>query len=154
MLSVKPGFHCPLMKRLFSSSSLSAVRVVLSACLRLLIFLPATLILACDSSSSVFRMMYTVQKLNKQGDNIQPCHTSFPILKLSVVPLVVLTCFLIHIQVSQATDKMVWNSHLFKNFPQFVMVPNKQWKVFVQSMKQMFSWNSVAFSMILWMLAV
>ena len=38
-------------KRLFSSSSLSAIRVVSSACLRLLIFLPAILIPACVSTS-------------------------------------------------------------------------------------------------------
>ena len=31
-------------------------------------------------------------------------------------------CFLTHIQVSQETDKMVWNSCLSKSFPQFVMI--------------------------------
>ena len=30
-------------------------------------------------------------------------------------------CILIHIQVSQETDKVVCYSHLFKNFPQFVV---------------------------------
>ena len=40
-----------------SSSSLSAIRVVSSAYLRLLIFLPAMLIPACASSSPVFLMM-------------------------------------------------------------------------------------------------
>ena len=33
-----------------------------------------------------------------------------------------LTCFLTHIQVSQEIGKMVWYSHLFKNFPQFVVI--------------------------------
>ena len=51
---------------------LSAIRVVSSAYLRLLIFLPAILIPACVSSSPAFLMMYSVYKLNKQGDNIQP----------------------------------------------------------------------------------
>ena len=37
-------FHSPFIKKLFSSSLLSAIRVVSSAYLRLLIFLPATLI--------------------------------------------------------------------------------------------------------------
>ena len=32
-------------------------------------------------------------------------------------------CFLTCIQVSQETDKVVWYSHLFKNFPQFVVIP-------------------------------
>ena len=50
----------------FSSSSLSAIRVVVSACLRLLRFLLAILIPACASSSPAFRMMYSACKLNKQ----------------------------------------------------------------------------------------
>ena len=31
-------------------------------------------------------------------------------------------CFLTSIQVSQETGKMIWYSHLFKSFPQFVMI--------------------------------
>ena len=38
--------------------------------LRLLIFLPAISILACDSSSLPFHIMYSPCKLNKRGDNI------------------------------------------------------------------------------------
>ena len=57
---------------LFSSSSLYAIRVVVSAYEKLLIFLPAILILACASSTPAFLMMYSAYKLNKQGDNIQP----------------------------------------------------------------------------------
>ena len=40
-----------LIKRFFSSSSLSAIRVISSAYLRLLVFLLAIMIPACDSSS-------------------------------------------------------------------------------------------------------
>ena len=76
-------------KRLFSPS-LSAIRVVSSAYLRLLIFLPAILIPACASSSPAFHMMYSACKLNKQGDNIQPWCTPFPIWNQSVVPFTVL----------------------------------------------------------------
>ena len=75
MLSFKPTFSVysfTFIKRLFSSSSLSAIRVVSSAYLRLLIFLPAILIPACASYSPGFLMMYSACKLNKQGDNIQP----------------------------------------------------------------------------------
>ena len=49
-LSFKPAFSLSsftFIKRLFSSSSLSAIRVISSAYLRLLIFLPAILIPAC-----------------------------------------------------------------------------------------------------------
>ena len=78
-------------KRLFSFSSLSDIRVVSSAYLRLLIFLSEILIPACASSSLALCMMYSAQKLNKQGDNIQPWHTPVPIWKRSVVPCLVLT---------------------------------------------------------------
>ena len=59
-------------KRLFSSSSFSAIRVVSSAYLRLLIYLSAVLIPACASATSAFRVMYSAYKLNKQGENVQP----------------------------------------------------------------------------------
>ena len=62
MLSFKPTFSLSsftFIKRLFSSSSLSAIRVVSSAYLRLLIFLPAILIPACVSSSPAFLMTYS-----------------------------------------------------------------------------------------------
>ena len=54
MLSFKPALSLSsfaLLKRLFSSSWLSAIRVLWSAYLRLLVFVPATLIPVCDSSS-------------------------------------------------------------------------------------------------------
>jgi len=60
MLNFKPTFSLSFsfIKRLFSSSSLSAVRVVSSAYLRLLIFLPAILILACASSSPATHLLF------------------------------------------------------------------------------------------------
>jgi len=94
MLSFKLGFSLssfPFIKRLFSSSLLSAIRVMSSAYLRLLILLPEILIPACTSSSLAFCMVYTAQKLNKHDDNIQPWHTPFPILNQFVVPCLVLT---------------------------------------------------------------
>ena len=78
-------------KRLFSFSLFSTVRVVSSTYLRLLIFLPAILIPACVSSSLTFHMMYSADKLNKQGGNTQPWRTPFPIWNQSVVPCPVLT---------------------------------------------------------------
>ena len=57
MLSLKPGFSLSsltFIKRLFSSSSLSVIKVVSSAYLRLLIFLPAILVPACASSNLAF----------------------------------------------------------------------------------------------------
>ena len=46
----------------------------------LLMFLLAILIPVCDLSSPAFFMIYSAYNLNKQGENIQPCHTPFPIL--------------------------------------------------------------------------
>ena len=69
---------------------LSAVRVMSSTYLSLLAFFQAILIPACASSSLAFPMMYSEFKLNKQGNNIQPRHTPFPIWNQSVVPCPVL----------------------------------------------------------------
>ena len=94
MLSFKPTFSLSsftFIKRFFSSSLFSAIRVVSSAYLKLLLFLPAILIPACASSSPAFCMMYSAYKLNKQGDNIQPWSTPFPIWNQSVFPCPVLT---------------------------------------------------------------
>ena len=98
MLSFKPTFSLyssTFIKSLFSSS-LSAIRVVSSAYLRLLIFLPAILFPACASSSPTFHMMFAEDKLNKQGDNIQPWHSPFPIWNQSVVPCTVVTVYIVY----------------------------------------------------------
>ena len=94
MLSFKPAFALSsftLIKKFFSSFSLSPVRVLSSAYLRFLLFLLAILIPACASSSSAIHVMYSAYKLNKQGDNIQPWCTPFPIWNKSAVPCQVLT---------------------------------------------------------------
>ena len=59
VLSFKPAFSLSfiLIKRLFCSFSLSAIRVVSYAYLKSLILLPAILILTCDSSTLEFHMM-------------------------------------------------------------------------------------------------
>ena len=88
-LSFKPVFSLSsltFIKRLFSSSLLSAIRVVSSAYLRLLIFVLAIFIPACASSSLAFHMIYSANKLSKQGYSIKPWHTPFPIWNQSVVP--------------------------------------------------------------------
>ena len=84
--------HSPLLlSSRGSSSSLSAIRVVSSAYLRLLIFLLVILTPACASSSLAVRMMYSAYKLNKQNDNIQLWRTPFPIWNQSAVLCPVLT---------------------------------------------------------------
>ena len=68
MLSFKPTSSLSsfiFIRRLFSSS-ISAMRVVSSVYLRLLIFFSAILIPAYISSGPAFLMMYSAYKLNKQ----------------------------------------------------------------------------------------
>ena len=94
MLNFKTTFPLSsftFIKRLFSSASLSSIRVVSSAYLRLLIFFPSILIPACASSSLGFLMFYSTYELNKYCGNIQPWHTPFPIWNKSIVPYPVLT---------------------------------------------------------------
>ena len=93
ILSFKPAFSLSsftFLKRLFSSSSLYAIRVVSSAYVGLLIFLQAILIPVCASSSSAFCMIYSAYKLNKQGNNTQSWHMPFPIWNQPIFPCVVL----------------------------------------------------------------
>ena len=77
-LALSP-YSFTLIRRLFSSSLLSAIRVV-SVYLRLFIFLQAILIPACNSSSLAFFTVCSAYSLNKQGDSRQLCGTSFSIL--------------------------------------------------------------------------
>ena len=92
LLSFKPTFSLlfHFHQEALYSSLLSAIRVVSSAYLRLLIFLMAILIPACALPSQAFRMMYFAYKFKKQGDSIQPWCTPFPIWNQSV-PSPVLT---------------------------------------------------------------
>ena len=68
IFSLKPALSLSsftLIKKLFSSSLLSAIRVVSSAYLKLLMFLLPVLIPVCKSSSPAFLMMCLAYRLNK-----------------------------------------------------------------------------------------
>ena len=93
-----------------------------SAYLRLFIFLPAILIPAYTSSSPMFLMMYCAFKLNKQGDNILNVLLSRFGTSLLFIMSGSNCCFLTCIQISQEADQVVWYSHLFQNFPHFVVI--------------------------------
>ena len=89
-------FLSQLFKSLLSLSSRGSLvplcfLPLVSAYLRLLIFLLVILIPARASSSLAFCMTYSAQKLNKQDDNIQPWHIPFSILNQSIFPCLVLT---------------------------------------------------------------
>ena len=93
-----------------------------SAYLRLLIFLLATLIPACASSSPAFLIMYSACKLNEQGDNIQPWQTPFLIWNQCVVPCPVLT--VASWPAYRFLKRQVrWSAlPISKNFPQFIVI--------------------------------
>ena len=125
MLSFKPGFSLSsitFIRRLFNSSSLSAIRMVSSAYLRLLIFLLEILIPASASCIPAFHMMCSAYKSNKQGEYATLMY-SFRSLKPVCCSMSSSNyCFLNCIQISQEAGKVVWYSHLLKNFPQFVVI--------------------------------
>ena len=119
-------------------------------------FLPHILMLPCNSSSLAFLMMCSAYLLNKQGDNRQPCHTSLSTFNPSVVPYRVLTVaswpayrFL--------RRQVRWSGiPISKSLLQFVMIHTVKGFSIVDSTEIdfFFSWNSLAFSIIQWMLEI
>ena len=132
MLSSKPAFSLYLIftKKLFSPSSVSALKVVSAAYLKLVTFLWAVPSSLCFIQPGISRD--ELYKLNRQGDSVQPWRTPFPTLNLSHCSMSISNCcFLTSIQVSQETGKVFFSSHLFKNFSQFVVI-NSQWLSCIQ----------------------
>ena len=84
----KPTFSLSsftFIKRLFSSSLVSAIRVVLCAYMRLLIFFPAILIPACASASLAFHTMQFAQMMCSltNSSNYRPTSTMHKPTKLN-----------------------------------------------------------------------
>ena len=64
-------------------------------------------------------------------------------------------CFLSCIHISQEAGQVVWYSHLFQNFPQFIVMHTvKGFGIVNKAEIDVFFWNSLAFSMIQRMLAI
>jgi len=63
-------------------------------------------------------------------------------------------CLLACIEISQEAGQVVWYSHLFKNFPQFVVIHTVKGFSIVNEAEVDFFWNSLTFSMIQWKLAI
>ena len=121
---VKPNFllsSFTFMKRLFSSSLLSAITVVSPAYLRLLVFLleilfqlvlhPAQHFSWCTLHISLIRRV-TIHRLDILLLNLEP------VCSMSTSNCCFLTC----IHISQEAGQVVWYSHLLQNFPQFVLI--------------------------------
>ena len=140
-----------LIKRLSSYSFLSAIRVVSSAYLRLLVFLLAILIPACDSSNPAFHMMYSAYNLNKRGDSIQPWCSPFPILNQFVVPCLVLTVAS-WLAYRFLRRKVRWSGiPIYLKIFQFILIHTVKGFSIVNEAEVDVFWNSLAFPMIQWM---
>ena len=72
-------------------------------------------------------------------------------------------CFLTCIQISQETGKVIWYSHLVKNFPQFVMISTvKGFDIvnkaevdgFSGTFLELFQWSSGCWQLDLWFLCL
>ena len=99
--------------------------------------------------------MYSEYKLNKQGDHMQALTYSF--LNLEPVRCSMSgsnCCFLTCIQISQEAEKVVWYSHLFQNFPQFLVIHTLKEFSVVNEVKVDAFLETFAFSMMQWMLAI
>ena len=98
--------------------------------------------------------MYSAYKLNKQGDNTQPWCIPLPNSETVCCSMSGYNCcFLTCIQVSQEAGKVVWYSHLLKNFPQLVVIHTvKDFSIVNEA--DVLGEDSLAFTMIQWMLAV
>ena len=95
------------------------MRVVSSAYLRLLIFLPTILIPAYATSSPASLMMYSAYKLINMV-RIYSLMFSFSYLEPVCWSISSSTCCILSwIQVFQEAGQMLWHSHLLQNFPQF-----------------------------------
>ena len=108
-------------KRLFSSSSLSASRVII--CISEVVDIsPGNF----DSSFWFTQpgILHDVLflEVKQAGWQYTACRTPFQFWTSLLFRVLFSSCFLTHIQVSQETGKEVWYSHLFKNFPQFVVI--------------------------------
>ena len=77
---------------------------------------------ACNLTSPAFLTVCSAYRLNKRW---QQTALSYSFLDLEPISCSIQgskCCFLTRIQLSQETGKMVWYSHLFKSFPQFLML--------------------------------
>ena len=141
MLSLKPTFSLStftFIKRLFNSSSLSAISVVSSVYLRLLVFLPAIMIPAG----------WQCKALTYPFSYLEPVCCSMSSSNC---------CFLTCIQISQEAGQVVWYSHLFQNFPQFIVNHivkgfRKVNKAEISGILLLFRWSGRCWQFDLWFL--
>ena len=127
--SVFPLSSFTFTKRFFNSSLLSGIRVISSLYLRLLVVLPTLVIgisesgfwlvlhpiqhFTCCTLPISLISTVTIYSLMHSFLNLEPLHCSMSNSNC---------CFLTCIQISQEAGKVVWYTHVFKNFPQFVVI--------------------------------
>ena len=118
-------FHSPFtfIRRLFRFYLLSAIRVMSSAYLRLLIFLPGNLDSSlCFIQPGILHDVLCIE-VKLPGWPYTALTYSFPYLELVHCSMSTSNCcFLTCIQISQEACQVVWYSHLLMTFPHFVLV--------------------------------
>ena len=73
--------------------------------------------------SPVFLMMKSIYKVNKQGDKYTALTYSFPDLEPVCCSMPSFNCCILTcLQICQEAVQVVWYSHLFQNFPQFIVI--------------------------------
>ena len=102
-----------------------------------------------------FHMMYSVYKLNKQSDNIQAWPTPFPILKHPIVLFLVLSVAF-NPAYRFLRRQVSWSGSAISSRIFLSLLWSTQSKATVvnEAVFFFFFWNSLAFSMIQWMLSI
>ena len=156
-------FECWVLSQLFHSPLSCSSRgslvllcfpelVTSSAYLKLLTFLPTILIPACESSTLAFYMMYSAYKLNSRW---QYTALTYSFLKFEPVH-----CFMFSSTVTSwpayrfLRRQVMWSRISISLRIFYSLLWSIKSKALVWLIKQMYFWNSLAFSMIQWMLAV
>ena len=90
--------------------------------------------------------MDSAYKLNKQGDSDTALTYSFFYLEAVYCPMSSsICCFLTCMQISQEAGQVVLYSHLFQNFPQFIVIHTVKGFGIVSEAEVDFFWNSCFF---------
>ena len=118
-------------------------------------FLLVILIPACASPSPAFLMMYSVCKLIKQGDNIQPWRTPFPIWNQSIFPCPVLSvAFWLAYRFLKRQARCSSNPISFRIFQFVVIHTDKGFGVVNKAEIDIFFLEYLVYLMIQWMIEI
>ena len=157
-LSFKPTFSLSsftIIKRLFSSSSISAIGWCHLRIWGYWYFFWKPWFQFVLHVACIWHDIFCIED-KQAGWHFTALIYSFPNLESACCSMSVSNCcFLTCIQISQETCQVVWYFHLLHNFPQFVLIHTvKVFGIVNKPEIDVFLWNSLDFLMIQRMLAV